>query len=209
MRYFRQGLLSILGILATAFAVYGGMRVAFTTAVADAAFYLVAVAGMMAMGFMYRRWNGPLIFTRDGISVGSLSRFALGGGVVLGPLNVSSAFAEGGPIPVVFVAAPDRQRTSGSPRLSRSVRCPSMQDARRVLCSLQHAHRHSSHRELIGRVATALAVTYPAKSSNARPELLHAQGPTEEAFTFRHAFLPPDAPHPGAPSGCGDKCPAT
>ena len=43
----------------------------------------------------------------------------------------------------------------------------------------------------------------------AKLELLRAKGPTEEAFTFRHAFLPPDAPQPSAPFGFGNECPAT
>ena len=43
----------------------------------------------------------------------------------------------------------------------------------------------------------------------ARLELLRAKGPTSEAFTFRNAFLPPDAAQPGAPFAFGDECPAT
>ena len=40
-------------------------------------------------------------------------------------------------------------------------------------------------------------------------DLLRAQGPTREAFTFRHAFPPPDAEQQSAPLGFGDECPAT
>ena len=43
----------------------------------------------------------------------------------------------------------------------------------------------------------------------AKLELLRAKGPTEDAFTFRQAFLPPDAPRSGAPLGFGNECPAT
>src|SRR5688572_14880608 len=43
----------------------------------------------------------------------------------------------------------------------------------------------------------------------ARLELLRAKGPTKDAFTFRQAFLPPDAVLPGAPYEFGDECPAT
>jgi len=43
----------------------------------------------------------------------------------------------------------------------------------------------------------------------ARLELLRKKGPTEEAFTFRQAFLPPDAPQPQSPFGFGNECPAT
>src|SRR6185503_9632823 len=43
----------------------------------------------------------------------------------------------------------------------------------------------------------------------AKLDLLRAKGPTRDAFTFRRAFLPPDAPQPGAPFEFGDECPAT
>jgi hypothetical protein len=51
------------------------------------------------------------------------------------------------------------------------------------------------------RPATAEAI--------AKLEHLRAHGPSKDAFTFRHAFLPPDAPQPGAPFAFGDECPAT
>jgi Domain of unknown function (DUF3291) len=40
-----------------------------------------------------------------------------------------------------------------------------------------------------------------------RLQLLRAQGPSADAFTFRHAFPPPDAQQ--QPLGFGDECPAT
>lgn len=43
----------------------------------------------------------------------------------------------------------------------------------------------------------------------AKLELLRAKGPTVEAFTFRQAFLSPDAPQPQSPLAFGDECPAT
>lgn len=43
----------------------------------------------------------------------------------------------------------------------------------------------------------------------AKLELLRQHGPTAAAFTFRHAFPPPDAPQPGAAFGFGSECPAT
>lgn len=43
----------------------------------------------------------------------------------------------------------------------------------------------------------------------AKLELLRAHGPTKDAFTFRQAFLPPDAAQPSAPFAFGDECPAT
>ena len=43
----------------------------------------------------------------------------------------------------------------------------------------------------------------------ARLELLRAKGPTQDAFTFRSAFPPPDAAPESKPFGFGDECPAT
>ena len=43
----------------------------------------------------------------------------------------------------------------------------------------------------------------------ARLDLLRSKGPTRDAFTFRHAFLAPDAARPNAPFEFGDECPAT
>ena len=43
----------------------------------------------------------------------------------------------------------------------------------------------------------------------ARLELLRANGPSAEAFTFRQAFSPPDAPQTVRPVAFGDECPAT
>lgn len=40
-------------------------------------------------------------------------------------------------------------------------------------------------------------------------ELLRAEGPSAEAFTFRQTFLPPDAPRHEAPFVSLDECPAT
>jgi hypothetical protein len=40
-------------------------------------------------------------------------------------------------------------------------------------------------------------------------DLLRAKGPTRDAFTFRRAFLPPDAAQPSAPFEFGGGCPAT
>ena len=42
----------------------------------------------------------------------------------------------------------------------------------------------------------------------AKLDLLRANGPTPEAFTFRHVFPPPDAPHTESPVGFSDECPA-
>jgi hypothetical protein len=39
--------------------------------------------------------------------------------------------------------------------------------------------------------------------------LLRADGPTADAFSFRDAFAPPDAPRAATPFGFNDECPAT
>ena len=46
------------------------------------------------------------------------------------------------------------------------------------------------------------------EEAKSRLELLRRRGPTAEAFTFREAFPPPDAPQARAPSALGDECPA-
>jgi hypothetical protein len=45
--------------------------------------------------------------------------------------------------------------------------------------------------------------------ATAKLELLRTKGPTQEAFTFRRAFPPPDAAKPSRPFAFGDECPAT
>ena len=45
------------------------------------------------------------------------------------------------------------------------------------------------------------------EEAKAKLELLRRKGPTAEAFTFRQAYPPPDAPQ-GAPAEFGDECPA-
>lgn len=42
----------------------------------------------------------------------------------------------------------------------------------------------------------------------AKLELLRSAGPSEDAFTFREAYLPPDAAQARAPFDIGDECPA-
>ena len=44
--------------------------------------------------------------------------------------------------------------------------------------------------------------------ATAKLELLRARGPTGEAFTFRQAFPPPDAPEPRSAFAFGGRCPA-
>jgi len=46
------------------------------------------------------------------------------------------------------------------------------------------------------------------EEAKARLEILRRKGAGAEAFTFRHAFPPPDAPQ-ASPVAIGDQCPAT
>lgn len=46
------------------------------------------------------------------------------------------------------------------------------------------------------------------ESAIAKLDLLRRNGPTAEAFTFRNAFPPPDAPAAEQPKSFGDVCPA-
>jgi hypothetical protein len=48
-----------------------------------------------------------------------------------------------------------------------------------------------------------------ASEAIARLELLRKKGPSEDAFTFRRAFSPPDASQPSASYDFGGECPAT
>ena len=45
--------------------------------------------------------------------------------------------------------------------------------------------------------------------ATAKLDVLRADGPTAEAFTFRHAFAPPDAVRSQSPLTFDDECPAT
>ena len=48
-----------------------------------------------------------------------------------------------------------------------------------------------------------------ASEAVARLEMLRSKGPTEDAFTLRKTFLPPDAPQAGSPLSFGSECPST
>ncbi len=79
-----------------------------------------------------------------------------------------------------------------------------------------HAEIMRRRREWFERMSQAYLVLWwvpkghrPAISEAVgKLELLRKSGPTQEAFTFRQAFLPPDALQPGAPFATGDECPA-
>ena len=46
------------------------------------------------------------------------------------------------------------------------------------------------------------------EEAKSKLELLRSRGPSEEAFSFRHAYSPPDAQDSRAPFDIGDRCPA-
>jgi Domain of unknown function (DUF3291) len=80
-----------------------------------------------------------------------------------------------------------------------------------------HAEIMSRRKEWFQRMREAYFVLWWVKEGH-RPsiaeaisklELLRTTGPTAEAFTFRQAYLPPDAPQARTPFDLGDECPAT
>ena len=80
-----------------------------------------------------------------------------------------------------------------------------------------HVEIMKRRKEWFGRMKEAYVVLWWVPKGHrpsvpeavAKLELLRAKGPTKDAFTFRRAFLPPDAPQPSAPFEFGDECPAT
>jgi hypothetical protein len=80
-----------------------------------------------------------------------------------------------------------------------------------------HIEIMSRRKEWFARMSEAYLVLWWVKEGH-RPsiaeaisklELLRTVGPTAEAFTFRQAYLPPDAPRAQAPFDIGDECPVT
>jgi hypothetical protein len=49
---------------------------------------VVVVGSFIAFGYLYKRWNGPLLQAEDGKGLLRLLRFCLGVGTVIGPLNL-------------------------------------------------------------------------------------------------------------------------
>ena len=90
--------------------------------------------------------------------------------------------------------------------------------------SLQRYVYHSEHVELMRRrrnwferMSEAYLVLWWVPRGHiptipeavARLERLRARGASPEAFTFREAFAPPDAPAQGSPLDLGEECPAS
>jgi Domain of unknown function (DUF3291) len=72
-------------------------------------------------------------------------------------------------------------------------------------------------KEWFGRMSAAYVVLWWVRAGHRptvdeaieRLEHLRRHGPTQQAFTFRQAFVPPDEPQAGASLGFGNQCPAT
>jgi heme-degrading monooxygenase HmoA len=94
----------------------------------------------------------------------------------------------------------------------------------RDLESLRQYVYHSAHveimrrrREWFERMSQAFLVLWwvpqgqrpSVTEAIARLELLRNRGPDPQAFTFRHAFLPPDGAPGAVPAEFSDECPAT
>jgi len=86
----------------------------------------------------------------------------------------------------------------------------------RFVFKSSHVEIMRRRREWFERMADAYLVLWwvpkghhPAiEEALARLDLLRANGPTPEAFTFRTAFPPPDAERAGKPFAFGNECPA-
>jgi hypothetical protein len=55
----------------------------------------VLILGAITLGYVYKRWNGPLMFAKDGKGIKRLFPFLLGLGTILGPVKLFL-----GPFPV-------------------------------------------------------------------------------------------------------------
>jgi hypothetical protein len=83
--------------------------------------------------------------------------------------------------------------------------------------SSAHVEVMRRRREWFERMHEAFLVLWWVKKGHrpsvaeaiAKLETLRSKGPTAEAFTFRKAFAPPDAPHSQPPVTFGDECPVT
>jgi hypothetical protein len=79
-----------------------------------------------------------------------------------------------------------------------------------------HVEIMRRHREWLEHMAEAFVVLWwvPAghrptiQEAIAKLELLRRNGPTEDAFTFRNAYPPPDEAESRTPFDIGDRCPA-
>jgi hypothetical protein len=88
---------------------------------------------------------------------------------------------------------------------------------RRFVYRSAHAEILGRRREWFERVSEPIMVLWwvprghrpSIEEAVARLELLRAQGPTPQAFTFRQTFPPPDAAATEEPGGFDDTCPAT
>lgn len=92
-----------------------------------------------------------------------------------------------------------------------------VESLRKYVYESMHVEVMRRRKEWFDRMREAHAVLWWVRKGHrptmveaiARLELLRAKGPTEEAFTFRRAFLPPGAPQPNTQIGFGDECPTT
>jgi hypothetical protein len=88
---------------------------------------------------------------------------------------------------------------------------------RRFVYRSAHAEILGRRREWFERVSEPIMVLWwvprghrpSIEEAVARLELLRAQGPSPQAFTFRQTYPPPDAPATEEPGGFDDTCPAT
>jgi hypothetical protein len=105
MRQYLQGLGCILAVVA--FVLIAALINRLTGLhMPEAALTLIILGLLIAIGYVYKRWNGPLFFAKDGKAMSRLWPFLLGVGTVLGPakLFLSGTFPIPGVIPLVNAA---------------------------------------------------------------------------------------------------------
>jgi len=78
-------------MLAAVLVVFLLFRLLFGSEVGGIVAAIGALAASGALGYFFKRWNGPLIFAADGKAMSRLWPFLFGVGMVLGPIKISQA----------------------------------------------------------------------------------------------------------------------
>lgn len=102
MRQYLQGLGCILSV--ATFVMVAALNNRLTGVQVPEGLLTVMILGLLvAIGYFYKRWNGPLFFAKDGKAWSRLWPFMLGVGTILGPakLFLTGTFPIPGESPVV------------------------------------------------------------------------------------------------------------
>ena len=105
MRQYLQGLLTTIAMIVAVLIADFLARLIFNSAILTIVSVTSAVACLGTLGYLFKRWNGPLIFAPDGKSMSRLLPFLLGVGTVLGPIDlIHASFPIPGVIPLANLA---------------------------------------------------------------------------------------------------------